>query len=163
MKPTAYTRPSVPADIPIVANNMRAADLAELRAHDRDSPQETLLCGLLTSKPCMTICKADGTPVAMWGVTPQTEDVGLAWLLGTEDLVQDRATRLRFLREVKAQVTKVMRTYRVLWNCVDARNTVHIRWIRWMGFTFIAKHPNYGAEGRLFLEFCKVSPCAPQS
>lgn len=92
----------------------------------------------------------------MWGVTPQADDVGMAWLLGTEGLVKDRATRMQFLREVKAQVAQVMRTYRVLWNCVDARNTVHIRWIRWMGFTFIAKHPNYGAEGRPFLEFCKV-------
>ncbi len=157
MKPVAYTRPSMPADIPIVASNMRDADVQELQASSEGKPKEALLRGLLTGKPCMTICKADGTPVAMWGVAPQMDDVGVAWLLGTKELVEDRATRMRFLREVKAQVTKVMRTYRVLWNCVDARNTVHIRWIRWMGFTFIAKHPNYGAEGRLFLEFCKVS------
>ncbi len=139
---------------------MRAADVAELQAAG-ENPKEALLLGLLTGKPCMTICKADGTPVGMWGVTPDVDGIGLPWLLGTDDLVNDRRTRMRFLREVKAQVAKVLRTYRVLWNCVDARNTVHVRWIRWMGFTFIAEHPNYGAEGRLFLEFCKVSPCAP--
>lgn len=155
MRPAAYIRPSVPADVPIVASNMRAADVAELQAAG-EQPDKALLHGLLMSKPCLTICKADGTSVAMCGVTPQMEDVGVAWLLGTNELVEDRATRRWLLREGKAQVAKVMRTYRVLWNCVDARNTVHIRWIRWMGFTFIAEHPNYGAEGRLFLEFCKV-------
>jgi hypothetical protein len=33
---------------------------------------------------------------------------------------------------------------------------VHIRWLRWMGFTFIKSHPKYGAEGRLFLEFVRI-------
>jgi hypothetical protein len=33
---------------------------------------------------------------------------------------------------------------------------VHIKWLRWMGFTFIASHPNFGTEGRLFYEFARI-------
>jgi DNA phosphorothioation-dependent restriction protein DptG len=110
----------------------------------------------------MTICKADGTPIAMWGVTPDAGKVGRVWMLGTNELVSNRRIRLRFLREVREYLQQLFKTYAVLWNCVDARNTVHVRWIQWMGFTFVAEHPNYGAEGRLFLEFCQVSPCALQ-
>jgi hypothetical protein len=33
---------------------------------------------------------------------------------------------------------------------------VHIKWLRWMGFTFISSHPKFGTEGRLFLEFVRI-------
>jgi len=152
-----YTRRTIPADIPVIAANMRAVDAAEVQAQSGSSPQEALLYCFLYSKPCMTICKADETPIAMWGVVPETPSIGRVWMLGTDELVQNRAVQLRFLREVRAYLKELFKTYAVLWNCVDMRNTVHVRWIGWMGFTFVAKHPNYGAEGRPFLEFCQVS------
>ncbi len=157
-----YTRKSRASDIPLVADNMRQADIEELRAGDGATPREALLYCLLHGRPCMTICKGDDTPVAMWGVVPAGHPVGRVWMLGTDELVQNSRLRLRFLREVKQHFSVLDRQYAVLWNCVDARNTVHVRWIKWMGFTFIAQRPNYGAEGRLFLEFCKASPCALQ-
>ena len=157
MTVVGYTRKSVAKDIAVVAANMRAADAAEIKAGSGETPATALLYCFMRSSPCMTICKADGTPIAMWGVVKDNDEVGRVWLLGTDDLVQDKAIRLRFLREVKLFLNDLFRTYKVLWNCVDARNKVHIRWIQWMGFTFVAKHPNYGAEGRLFLEFCQVS------
>ncbi len=157
MTVVGYTRKSVAKDIAVVAANMRAADAAEINAGSGETPATALLYCFMSSSPAMTICKADGTPVAMWGVVRDNNEVGRVWLLGTDDLVQDKAMRLRFLREAKLFLNDLFRTYKVLWNCVDARNKVHIRWIQWMGFTFVAKHPNYGAEGRLFLEFCQVS------
>lgn len=152
-----YTRKSKPQDIAVVAANMRAADVAELKANSGQPPATSLLYCYMKGAPCMSICKPDDTPIAMWGATKDAEDVGFIWLLGTDELVQNKAICLRFLREAKSYVDELLKTYRVLWNVVDARNKVHIRWIQWMGFTFIAEHPNYGAEGRLFLEFCQVS------
>jgi hypothetical protein len=157
----AYVRKAIPSDIPAVAADMRPADRAELQASGRDNAEQSLLIGLLHGSPCMTICREDDTPVGMYGVVPAAERMGTVWLLGTEGLVSDARVRLRFLREAKAHVARFFDDYDLLWNCVDARNEVHIRWIQWMGFTFIAEHPNYGPEGRRFLEFCKVKPCAP--
>jgi len=162
MTVVGYTRKTVASDIPAVAQNMREEDVAEVLAAEGLPPNQALLFCFMAGKPCMTICKADGTPIAMWGVTPDAGEVGRVWMLGTDELVANRQIRLRFLREVRAYLQELFKTYSVLWNCVDARNTVHVRWIQWMGFTFVAEHPNYGAEGRLFLEFCQVSPCALQ-
>ena len=109
------------------------------------------------SDPCMTMVSRLGRPMGMWGVVPQEEGVGRIWLLGTDEMVDDPANRLRFLREAKGYLAKVGERYQVLFNCADARNVVHVKWLRWMGFTFIAQHPNYGAEGRAFLEFVRMS------
>lgn len=152
---TAYVRRSQPTDVPVVADGMRQADRDEVSVGG-GTPKEALLLGLLTSKPCMTICGPDDRPVGMYGVSAQGDGVGAVWLLGTDELVQRKDIRLRFLREVKAHLAALLQEYTVLWNCVDARNEVHVRWIRWAGFTFIAEHPNYGGDGRRFLEFCKV-------
>jgi hypothetical protein len=155
----AHTRPTVPADIPVVAKNMRAADVAEVQAGSGSTPQEALLYCYMMGRPCETIAAADGEPVAMWGVVPDGAypEAGRVWLLGTDRLVVDSTVRVRFLRHAKREVERMGRMYDVLWNYVDARNQVHINWLKWMGFTFIAERPNYGAEGRSFLEFCKVS------
>lgn len=92
----------------------------------------------------------------MWGVVDQGEGVGRIWLLATDELVNDKQNALQFLRQAKPRLAEMLQRYEVLFNYADARNTVHVKWLRWMGFTFIAKHPNYGDEGRLFLEFVKV-------
>lgn len=163
MRKTAYVRKTVPTDIPIIAAAMRAEDKAEVQAAEGDTPEAALLKCLLIGKPCVTICSPEGTPLALYGVTPQGDRVGIVWLLGAEELVERPAVRLRFLREARDHLLRFFEHYDLLWNCVDARNRVHVKWIQWMGFTFIADHPNYGAEGRRFLEFCKVKPCAPHS
>lgn len=154
-----YTRPSVPADILVVADNMRQADRDEVKAGLGCDPRETLAYCFFLGKPCMTVVGRSGEPVALWGVVPDGKypEAGRIWLLGTDDLVEDSANRVRFLKESKKELALIETQYQVLFNFMDARNVVHRRWLRWMGFTFIAEHPNYGAEGRLFLEFCKVS------
>lgn len=97
--------------------------------------------------------------MGMWGVVPDGKypEAGRIWLLGTDDLVEDSLNRVRFLREAGHHLSSVAQRYQVLFNFMDARNVVHRRWLEWMGFTFIAEHSNHGAEGRLFLEFCKVN------
>jgi hypothetical protein len=153
---TAYNRKSKLKDILAVANNMRAADVAEVHAASGREPKEVLLQCFFEGKPCLTICDTNDMPVAMWGVVPVSEMVGGVWLLGTDALVKDSKTRMGFLRQARAAVDQVQEEYPVLANCVDARNKVHVRWLQWMGFTIIKEHPNYGAEGRAFLEFVRM-------
>ena len=56
----------------------------------------------------------------------------------------------------KGVVEIFQKRYRVLYNFIDARNTLHIKWLKWCGFTFIQKHYDYGYEKRLFYEFVRI-------
>ena len=152
-----YTRRTKLKDILAVAKDMRPADLAEVQAASGRSPKEVLLQCFFEGQPCMTICGEDDEPVGMWGVIPVGEMLGGVWMLATNGLTKSGARQLSFLRQARRYVDQMQEEYPVLANCVDARNKVHIRWLRWMGFTFIAEHPNYGAEGRMFLEFVRTS------
>ncbi|WP_438027644.1 hypothetical protein [Sorangium sp. So ce233] len=63
---------------------------------------------------------------------------------------------LPFLRNSRAWVDKLMDGYQTLWNVVDARNEIHIRWLRWCGFTILRTIENYGVEARRFHEFARM-------
>ena len=154
---TGYTRPATVHDIMPVATAMREEDKAEVMAGCGQSPDHALLFCYFKGAPCMTMVGRSGNPVGMWGVVDQGEGLGRIWLLATDELVQDRQNSIQFLRQAKPWLKTMLERYQVLFNYADARNTVHIKWLRWMGFTFIAKHSNYGDEGRPFLEFVKVS------
>ncbi len=154
---SVYTRKTKLKDILAVANDMRPADLAEVQAASGREPKEVLLQCFFEGQPCMTICGEDDEPIGMWGVIPMGEMLGGVWMLAANSLVKSKARQWSFLRQARSYVDQMQEEYPVLANCVDARNKVHIRWLRWMGFTFIAEHPNYGAEGRLFLEFVRTS------
>ena len=93
----------------------------------------------------------------MWGVVDQGERLGRIWMLATDELVDNKPNSIQFLRQAKGWLTRTLEDYDVLYNYADARNAVHIKWLRWMGFTFIAERPNYGHEGRTFLEFVRMS------
>jgi hypothetical protein len=151
-----YTRPTRVADIPYVAEYMRDEDVAEVQAFSGNTPQESLLHSFFRGDPCMTMIGRDGRPMGMWGVVPQEGSLGTIWMLCTDDLARDRLNSIWFLREARNHLDQVQRRYKVLFNLADARNVVHIKWLRWMGFTFISSHPNFGTEGRLFHEFVRI-------
>lgn len=151
-----YARKTKLTDILPVADNLREADRMEVAAASGRPPREVLLSCFFEGKPCVTLCNRNDQPVAMCGVVPLEDKWGGIWLLGTDDLVTDKLTRFSFLRQARAFVDELHKQYPVLGNCVDARNKVHVKWLQWMGFTFIAEHPNYGAERRVFLEFVRT-------
>lgn len=157
----AYQRPSTIHDARYVADNMRAEDAAELQACSGIPPDEAMLLGFFHSKPCMTMVGRDGRIMGMWGVTPEGT-AGRIWMLGTEKMSNMRQDKRVFLRKARAQLELLFNHYPVLFNWVDARNVVHVRWLQHMGFTFVAKHPEWGVERRLFYEFVRIKPCVNQ-
>jgi hypothetical protein len=84
---------------------------------------------------------------------PRQEDAGLIWLLGSDELVRYSYV---FLRQCRAWITKLHARYEILWNCVDARNEVHVRWLVWCGFTILETIEEYGVERRPFYGFASV-------
>jgi hypothetical protein len=65
-----------------------------------------------------------------------------------------------FLRASRQIVEEWQRDFPRLHNYTDARNTVHHRWLRWLGFTFTARHETFGPLGLPFYEFVRIAPCA---
>ena len=141
-------RLSKATDAVILAPRLRAADAAEVRALGK-RPIEALIDGFRHSAQCLTI-ERSGRPCAMFGVVPAELDglhVGVVWLLGSDELL---CFRRLFLRESRAWLDEISQGYDLLANIIDERNTVHIRWLRWLGFSLLGPHTIFGSS---FIEF----------
>lgn len=141
-----------------LAPRLRMADLQEIQASSGLDIEVSLREGAEQSAPSCTIIGNNGFVAGMFGVVPEGE-FGRVWLLGSDELVTKPLSR-QFLRECKNFLEVMGRPYLAIGNQIDERNTLHIRWLKWMGFTFINRIPEYGVERRPFLEFIKL--CANQ-
>jgi hypothetical protein len=145
-------RPAVENDVTSLAPRLRAADVQEVEAHGY-TPEQALHEGFWFTK-AFTAVDRHGTPVCMFGVAPMHDpSVGAVWLLGT-DLVKEN--RMSFLRLSLKWTMEFHKTFTVLGNIVDERNTVHIEWLRWLGYSFHRRIPDYGPQRRPFLEFARL-------
>lgn len=75
----------------------------------------------------------DNRPIAMFGVGDVNilAGVGSPWMLGTPEIERHVMT---FLRQCPYWVGQLLQGYTVLRNCVDDRNKLSIRWLKWLGF-----------------------------
>lgn len=155
--PQGYIRESVPEDCKAIAENMRKADIAEIKAAGNWEPLEAMVNGFIYSNPPLTVMRnSDDTPIAMWGVIPEFDagiDKGRIWLLGTPGI---KDVRVQFLRESNQWIRKVAEGYDIIYNNIDKRNKLHIRWLKWLGFTFVQEIEEYGYEGLPFFEFVRI-------
>ena len=156
----AILRRAHPGDAADLAPRLRRADLAEIAAGGMGTPLEALLLGV-RSGTCYAIVDPQlGTQVyGMFGVVPLpgNPEVGLVWLLGSDELTR---ISYHFLRNSREWLARLSAPYKLLCNCIDSRNTVHIRWLRWLGFTFLNPQPR-GVHGETFIEFLKINPKTP--
>ena len=140
-------------DAVFLALHMRKEDVAEVAAASGLCPEEALIVGMSVSRECYSVL-GDGTPIAMFGVCPdENASVGRVWMLGSDAI---HAHRFDFLRKSLEWVEHFHNLYPVLHNYIDARNTVHIKWLQWLGFTFIKELPDYGMEQELFYHFVRI-------
>lgn len=156
---TAYTRDTLYEDIRTLAENLRSEDVAEIKAASGLTPEVALEMGRVLSRRCKTICKADGTPVGIYGVSDtHIRGLGSIWLLATPDLL---TIQRQFLRGCREGISEVSQGYTAVFNYTDARNTVHHRWLKWCGFTFIQEHKHFGKNNETFYEFVKITEGIP--
>lgn len=150
-----YATPTDPNDLLILARNMREADRLELMAGSGVEPLAALEEGYVHSTKCLTIFTDQDEVVGVFGVVPNTLDplVGHPWMLATDHL---DSIRMTFLRQSRKYLDDLAEGFPLLMNCCDKRNTVHIKWLRWLGFSFIREIPEYGVGRVPFLEFVKI-------
>ncbi len=145
----AEVLPLCAADIPVILPIIRQADRDEIEGALQIDLSTAIADGL---SDC---CKAskivvDGHVVAIFGDSPHDGRTGIPWLISTIHV--ERYPRA-FLQVCKPEVAEMLTRHESLLNFVDVRNTVAIRWLEWLGFTF-GEPVGYGPLGMPFKPFC---------
>jgi hypothetical protein len=125
--------PAIADHIPYLADHMRVADVSEVLAMSGRKPFDALDRSLSSSDVCFT-ATCDDVPMCMFGVgtVNMLSRVGVPWLLGTDDVEKHYRPFSRgsvFWRDYMTA------RYDLLINAVDTRNTMSMRWLKWLGFT----------------------------
>lgn len=148
-------------DILAIGPCLREADRSEFQAASGKSPEVALKEAYrFTSGVVFTILK-DTTPVGILGIGDYLQEpvgfVRVPWMCGTDLLA---SSGLEFLRAFKECYQQVFNPDIPLSNWIDSRNTLHLKWIEWMGFIV---HRDLGREirGVTFYPF-EYKPCAYQ-
>ena len=150
-----YLTPTTVEDIDYVSPRLRKADYNECLASTGQHPRIVLHKSLDLGGTTLTLRAPDGGRLGLCGVVPShLENAGIVWMCATDDIYQYQTA---FLRKSKAALDYLACDYAVIYNCVDARNTLHMKWLDWMGFTFINKHEKYGAAKLPFYEFLRIN------
>lgn len=149
---------SVPYDLTAqwlehLAINMRDQDLQEIRAMSRLSPLEALITSYNLSTHAFFVLDKEADPIAIFGAAPHPlPDVGIVWMLGTDGIKKEAIGIGRRSRESFETLNEA---YPLLWNYIDARNTISLKWLRWGGFEIVGEEEDFGPESRHFYIFTR--------
>lgn len=150
-------RPATVADAISLAPRLRKADLDEMKAITSVPPEVALTEGVKTGTETFA-AERDGLVVALFGIhhfPGLNEQEATVWMLGSDDALRDKPAFLRVARDF---LKRAHQRFPLLWNVIDCRNTVHINWLKRMGFIAIRKHEHLGIEQRPFFEFIRIDP-----
>jgi hypothetical protein len=149
MKP--FHRRSILQDVVDLAPNLRYADKREILARSGHSAEQALTLAYLESGIyCRSILDNYGKVVGMFGIVPKTETSALIWMLGSDGLLKIVKP---FLRECRTVVNGFNELYPHLYNIIDSRNLVHLKWLRWCGFSILQPHIINDVK---FYEFARI-------
>lgn len=155
--------PARPEHLVPVAERMRPEDALEVRLASGHEPLQALEASLAVSRDLRGEVRAwtilhHGRPEALFGVGRASllSDVGVPWMLGTEEISRGGADGLAipFARHCAAYVAEMERGFARLENYVHTDNRFSIRWLKWLGFSFDPPAP-YGLHRALFRRFWK--------
>lgn len=125
-------RPATPDDCAELALTMRQADRTEIALGGASSAYDALMRGVVNSATPQALVNAVGEVIGIGGVVQLAPDLGSPWLLASDGLV---AVKWPFLRECRGRLMEVHAAFPRLYNTVWEGNHVHIRWLKWLGFT----------------------------
>lgn len=148
-----FVTPASLDDVRSVAQRLRGEDRRELEEIGGRPASELLTLGLLSGDPCVTLWSPDELRIAILTVIRTGSSAGAIALSGTADI--ERFSKA-FLRGSRECLEVLHRDYDLLFNVCDARNVVHRRWLKWLGFREIRAVEGYGAEGITVIEFAKL-------
>jgi len=133
-------RPTIAEDVTSMAPIVREEDVREVRSITGLSIEEALTIGFFSSSDCVTGFGKTGEIALIAGVVPVIKGASV-WMISTKAIIGN--ARL-IVTEGNRWITEMVAKHGLLHNVVDARNTIHQRLIKHMGFTFQTPKINYG-------------------
>lgn len=147
-------RAATPADAFRIAPLLREKDKLEIDVLSGTSPSAALLASLeQPGEVLFAETAGDHRPILICGVAPTHPKAAAAaaiWMLGTP-LIEQYA--LASVRDARRSIERWHDTYPLLWNRALEANTLHLRWLKLLGFSFIRRVP---VRGFSFIEFAKL-------
>lgn len=136
-------RTATPADVMELAENMREADIEEVRATIGLGPLEAVSVGFMQSDDPRALFNPEGELVGIVGIVPIVPNSsGSIWFLSTPALEKGYGTVFKWALE---WLDEQQALYPVLHNVVAESNVVHRRLLKHLGFKFLDPIDNYGA------------------
>ena len=133
-----------------IAHRLREVDRIEAWALHRLSPTMAVNGSLFLSEHSYAVL-VDDEPVLVFGVQPESmvSSTGIVWLLATDNIIK---IKKQFIKRCKTVLLDLIQDYDVVYNYVYTKNTIALRWLKWLGFTI---HPAE-AMGAMGAKFHKV-------
>lgn len=91
----------------------------------------------------------DDVPLAVFGVVDRGDGIGNPWAIFT---CEARKHKYELARSSQFVINILKRDFALLYNYVDDRNSLAIRWLKWLGFRMSEPLP-YGPFGCMFRLF----------
>ena len=152
---TSYFRKSVIEDVFDLAKKVCPQDKEEIWRTNGSKPVDSLCAGFYASNEVYTIVH-NGLIKGMFGVNKSiiNDRIGIPWMLSDG---QFEGIEIKFLRTGKKWVDGLLSTnWDLLYNYVDVDNHNAIKWLKFLGFSFIRIIPNFGYAGTPFVEFMRI-------
>lgn len=143
-------------DCLVLGKKLRKEDQQEIKALANLEGVPSLILGLQSSHFVNSIFTKDDVICGMFGVQGELGKDAAVWMLASDEIEE---IAIPFLRQSRKVVEYMNKLHPVLHNVVDARNTLHLNWLKWCGFQFINKE-NIGYENKPFYSFIRI--CAYQ-
>lgn len=144
----AVIRRATREDAISLSSRLRKEDLEEI-GHGTGLPAELALLYSLKVSDEASVVVLDGEPIIIFGINGYPGQVGFPWMLASEKL---KDVWREFTPESKAWLKRMLAKYQTLENKVWAGNTIHIRWLKWLGFQFEQEAP-HGINDEPFMRF----------
>lgn len=146
-------------DLGHLAANIRPEDAAEIKAHIGMGVPAALSMCWSYGDPFVGVSPRTGNPVAIFGVVPSEElpGAGICWMVGTTELP---SVAVSFIKATRHILPVLHKDYDLIYNYLDARNTLHLQWVKRMGFKVLRLVPEFGVERRPFYEIARIQSCA---
>ena len=125
-------------DASTIAPHLRDADKNEIIASHGPDIEQAVLHSIMGSE-ASTVCLPDGTPICIFGIGDDMQGNGIPWMIGTDEMIKHRKA---LIRDARKWINDQLEVYPLLYNYADSRNTVHINWLRHIGFT-VSDIPEY--------------------
>lgn len=123
-------RPALPSDAAYLAPRLRDMDRMECEAIFPLPVEDVLHESIRLSAVAVSITSRDDL-LGVFGVVPESEQVGLIWLVGTNGLLRHQR---ELMRKAPALLQEMHKVRPCLTNIVHEKNTVHRRWLHHFGF-----------------------------